>query len=84
MNISDPGITNLSNIATITFQESNEPIFTTGSIIGLIIFFMIAMQCGATLAVVKKETQSVLLATTQLFLFIILAYALAILSNIIF
>ena len=34
------------------------PLLSTPSILGLIVFFMISMQCGSTLAVIKKETGS--------------------------
>lgn len=38
-----------------TFQSSGELIFTSSSIIGLLVFFMISMQCMATLAIAKRE-----------------------------
>ena len=37
-------------------MSGSTPLLTTPSILGLIVFFMISMQCGSTLAVIKKET----------------------------
>jgi len=45
----------LSTIQNAVFEGSTQPIFTTSTVIGLIVFFMIAMQCMSTLAVMKKE-----------------------------
>ncbi len=53
------------------------PLLTTPSIIGLIVFFMISMQCGATLAVIKKETASWKIPIAMTVAYIGLAYAAA-------
>ena len=34
------------------------PLFTVSSVIGLIVFFMIALQCISTVAIVRRETNS--------------------------
>ncbi len=36
-------------------EGTTQPLFTPASIIGLIVFFMISMQCASTLAIAKKE-----------------------------
>ena len=58
-----------------TFLNSNELIFTGPTIVGLIIFFMIAMQCASTLAVIKNELKSWKIPLFQLVVFITVAYA---------
>jgi ferrous iron transport protein B len=60
------------------------PVFTLGSSLGLIIFFMIAMQCLATFAILRKETGSFAIALTQLSLSNIVAYVLAVSVNYLF
>ncbi len=37
-------------------NEDGSPMFTTSSIIGLILFFIIALQCVSTMAITKRET----------------------------
>lgn len=44
----------LSTLSSASFP-TGEPIFTIPTIIGLILFFMISMQCVTTLAVAKQE-----------------------------
>jgi ferrous iron transport protein B len=39
-------------------NDKNEPIFTLASGVSLMIFYVFAMQCMATLAVVRRETNS--------------------------
>lgn len=54
--------------------HSDQPLFTTASTIGLIIFFMIAMQCMSTLAVSRKETGSWKIPIIQQSVYSIAAY----------
>jgi ferrous iron transport protein B len=54
------------------------PLFTLGSSIGLLLFFMVAMQCLATFAILRKETGSYKIATLQLVGSNFLAYILAV------
>ncbi len=37
-------------------NDEGKPMFTTSSIIGLILFFIIALQCISTMAITKRET----------------------------
>ncbi len=53
------------------------PLFTTSSTVGLIVFFMIAMQCVSTLAVSRKETGSWKIPLIQQGVYSIAAYAAA-------
>lgn len=59
-------------------NSRGEKIFTVSSVIGLIVFFMIALQCMSTFAVQIRESGSVKMAVTQLVLFNAVAYALAV------
>ncbi|MBI6545384.1 MAG: ferrous iron transporter B [Cyanobacteria bacterium NC_groundwater_1444_Ag_S-0.65um_54_12] len=52
-------------------------LFTTASVVGLLIYFVIAMQCLTTFVVSRKESGSLALAISQLVLFNLLAYLLA-------
>ena len=73
-----------SLLSQATFAGTDQLIFTNASIAGLIFFFMVAMQCGATLAIAKKEMKSTRFALTQLGVYIGVAYFGAILINFIF
>lgn len=41
-----------------TFRETGEKVFTLGTAISLMIFYLFAMQCISTVAIVKRETKS--------------------------
>ncbi len=53
-------------------------IFTVASVVGILIFFIIALQCLSTVAILKKETGSWTPALLQLVLSNVFAYALAV------
>jgi ferrous iron transport protein B len=59
-------------------MPSGRPVFTAGSTLGLILFFMIALQCMSTFSVSIRENGSVRIAVFQLLVFNIVAYVLAI------
>jgi len=59
-------------------NSEGKKVFTIGSVLGLLVFFMVAMQCISTFAVSMRESGSLLFATSQLFLFNLIAYALAV------
>jgi ferrous iron transport protein B len=54
------------------------PIFTLGSVLGLIVFFMIALQCMSTVAMSAKENGSWKFPILQLVTFNLVAYVLAV------
>ncbi len=58
--VQDDGDENLRLIDRLKAEKNNnnEPIFTLASGVSLMIFYVFAMQCMATLAVVKRETKS--------------------------
>jgi ferrous iron transport protein B len=55
-------------------NSAGQLIFTTGSVVGLIVFFMIALQCMSTFAIIQKETHSKTFAWVQLITFNLVAY----------
>ena len=59
---------------------SGAPLFTTASITGLLIFFMVALQCLSTTSVTWREMGSAKYAIVQLVILNSLAYILAVLS----
>lgn len=67
----------LTQMATAV-NSQGEKIFTVASVTGLLIFFMIALQCMSTFAVSAREMGSVKFAITQLVVFNVGAYALAV------
>lgn len=70
----------LDKMSNATFPDGT-PIFTLGSSLALLFFFMIAMQCLATFAILKKETGSFKIAVTQLVLTNVAAYVIAVAIN---
>ena len=60
------------------------PIFTVASSLGILVFFMIALQCLATFAILRRETGSLKIATAQLVTSNLVAYALAVSINYLF
>ena len=54
-------------------------VFTTASVISLVIFFMFSLQCLSTTAVVYKESKSLKLAVFQFLILNILAYFISVL-----
>jgi ferrous iron transport protein B len=67
----------LENMRAATFAGSNRRVFTTSSIIGLIIFFFISLQCLSTVAVVRSESGSWRFAALQLLFYSGIGYLLA-------
>ncbi len=64
----------------VAVNSSGELIFSMASVIALIVFFMVSLQCVSTTAIIYKESRSLKLALTQLISLNILAYLLASLS----
>jgi ferrous iron transport protein B len=61
-------------------NEMGEPTYTLASGLSLMVFYVFAMQCMATLAVVKRETNSWKWALIQLVTFGIMAYLAALVT----
>src|SRR5262249_6141721 len=45
----------LESMRTATFAGTTTPVFTSASVVGLIVFFFISLQCLSTVSVVKAE-----------------------------
>ena len=63
-----------------TNPETGEPRFTFAVAVSLLLFYVFAMQCMSTFAIVKKETNSWFYAFVQFVFMFVLAYAFAFLS----
>ncbi len=63
---------------TAKFEGSDQPVFTTASILGLIIFFFFSLQCMSTVAVARKETNSTRFVALQLLFYTGLGYLAAV------
>jgi ferrous iron transport protein B len=69
----------LQQMRQATFPDGTA-IFTVASVVGLILFFMIALQCVATVGVARREFGSWKWALTQLVVFNLVAYILAVVA----
>jgi ferrous iron transport protein B len=70
----------LGSMREAKLSGTEKPLFTPTSVIGLIIFFMFAMQCASTLAVSRKETGSWKIPILQQILYTGGAYLLALIA----
>ncbi len=68
----------LAALPNLRFEDSGKPIFTLSTCLGMLLFYLIALQCFPTVAVARSEMGSSKLAFLQLFLFTGVAYALAV------
>ncbi|MEJ5263197.1 MAG: ferrous iron transport protein B [Ignavibacterium sp.] len=66
----------LNAMKNATNQSTGEPLFTTATVIGLIVFFIFALQCISTIAVSRKETGGWRIPILQLLIFTSTAYLL--------
>ena len=64
----------LRELRTAKIAETGQPVFTTASILGLIVFFFFSLQCMSTVAVVRKETSSSRFVALQLLFYTGLGY----------
>lgn len=64
----------MARMRTVTFENSDQKIFTFSTVIGLLFFFNMALQCFPTSVVAKNEMNSWKLATLQLVGFTGIAY----------
>lgn len=64
----------LEEMRTARIEGTGQPVFTTASILGLIIFFFFSLQCMSTVAVVRKETNSLRFVALQVLFYTGLGY----------
>jgi len=70
-----------SKMEMATFTESGEKVFTPATGISLLLFYAVALQCVATVAIVRRETNSWKWTIIQLIGMGFLAYLFAFLGN---
>ncbi len=68
----------LVRMSEVRFEDTGKKIFTVSSVLGMILFFMIALQCLSTVAVSKHESGGWKLPAAQLLLYTGGAYVLAV------
>jgi ferrous iron transport protein B len=68
----------LARMSEVTFEGTQEKVFTVSSVLGIILFFMIALQCLSTVAVAKAETGGWKIAAIQLAVYTGVAYILTV------
>jgi ferrous iron transport protein B len=61
-------------------EGTNKKLFTTSTIIGLVVFFIFALQCLSTVAVSRKETGSWRIPLLQILIFTSTAYILTLIT----
>jgi ferrous iron transport protein B len=71
---SDDESTIAERIKTETHPSTGKAVYTVATSVSLLIFYVFAMQCMSTLAIVKKETNSWKWPTAQFIYMTILAY----------
>ncbi len=70
----------ITSMRKAKISGTNEKLFTTSKVIGLIVFFIFALQCISTLAVSRKETGGWRIPMLQLVIYSSLAYLFAFLT----
>lgn len=70
----------LNSLRSATIEDTGQKLFTTATTLGLIVFFIFALQCVSTIAVSRKESGSWKIPIMQVFIFTILAYTLALIT----
>jgi ferrous iron transport protein B len=66
----------VSSLQNATIEETGQKLFTTSTILGLIVFFIFAMQCISTIAVSRKESGGWRIPILQIIIFTTTAYVL--------
>jgi ferrous iron transport protein B len=64
----------LNSMKAAKIESTGKSLFTASTIVGLIVFFVFALQCMSTVAVSKKETGSWRIPVLQMIIFTSLAY----------
>lgn len=67
-----------------TFRDTGEKVFTLGTAVSLMVFYLFAMQCISTVAIVKRETKSWKWPSIQIAYMGVLAYFGSWLASVIF
>ena len=70
----------INSMRNATAEGTGQKLFTTSTIIGLIIYFIFAMQCLSTIAVSRKESRGWQIPILQILIFTAAAYLLTFIS----
>lgn len=70
----------LSAMSEATNEATGKKLFTASTIVGLIVFFVFAMQCLSTVAIARKETGGWKIPILQVVIFTGIAYVLAVVA----
>ena len=70
----------MNSMQNAVVAETDQKLFTPATIVGLIVFFIFAMQCLSTVAIARKETGGWRIPILQLVLFSTIAYAAALVT----
>ncbi|MBK7630190.1 MAG: ferrous iron transport protein B [Ignavibacteriales bacterium] len=70
----------LHAMKTAVNEDTGKPLFTVSTIVGLIVFFIFAMQCLSTVAVSKKETGGWRIPVLQIIIFTTTAYVFSLIT----
>ena len=70
----------LNSLRSATIEDTGQKLFTTATTLGLIVFFIFALQCVSTIAVSRKESGGWKIPIMQVFIFTILAYTMALIT----
>ncbi len=73
----DDNNTSLRQKLSAATHADGKPVYTLAAALSLMVFYVLAMQCMSTLAVVKRETKSWKWPTIQLIYMTFLAYSMA-------
>ena len=79
-NVDDEPSTLLTSLRNAKIESTGQQLFTTATSIGLIVFFIFALQCLSTVAVSKKETGGWKIPLMQVFSFTSLAYIMTLIT----
>jgi len=80
INEDEEDIQSIKNRLQKVKDENGEPFFTTARSMSLLLFYVFAMQCMSTLAIVYKETKTIKWPLIQLFMMSGLAYLTALIA----
>jgi ferrous iron transport protein B len=70
----------LNSLRSATIENTGQKLFTTATTLGLIVFFIFALQCISTIAVSRKETGGWKIPVAQVIVFTTLAYTMALIT----
>jgi ferrous iron transport protein B len=76
----DEAVQGLMKVLDSATLSDGTKMFTVSTIVGLILYFMVSLQCLPTVAVARAESGSRQFALIQLVVFVVGAYVLAIVA----